>query len=86
MYLNLNENDASKLADQFEVDWKEEKYRIKGKPRILNVIWRVCVSKMIGFSFLYSVFDIILKWVEIMIVCHILMTKKKQDKNETLVC
>lgn len=61
MYQNLSENDASKLADQFEVDWKAEKYRMKGKPRILNVIWRVCVSKMIGFSFLYSAFDIILK-------------------------
>lgn len=61
VYTNLKENDAAMLTDRLQTEWKKEINREGRKPRILNVIWRVFVSKIIGFSFLYSILDIFLR-------------------------
>lgn len=65
IYKNLKENDAAALAQRFDAEWTAEKsHGAKRKPHIFNVIWRVCISKVIGFSFLYSLLDILLKCVD----------------------
>lgn len=56
IYTNLNKNDSARLTDLFEQEWEKEK-RSK-KPRLLNVIWKICVSKIIAFSCIYSAIDI----------------------------
>lgn len=61
IYRNLKSNDAATLTDHFELEWKKEKNREKQKPHFVSVIWTVCVSKIIGFSVLYSVLDIVLR-------------------------
>lgn len=66
VYKNLNANDAAKLTEKFNTAWETElAHSAKRKPHIFNVIWKVCISKIIGFSFLYSTIDIFLRWVEI---------------------
>lgn len=61
VYTNLRANDAARLTEKFQTEWKYEKNRKTLKPTILNVIWKVFVSKIIGFSFLYSIVDTCLK-------------------------
>lgn len=66
MYKNLNAIDAAKLTEKFNSEWETElAHSAKRKPHIFNVIWKVCISKIIGFSFLYSTIDIFLRCVGI---------------------
>lgn len=66
VYKNLSANDAAKLTEKFNSAWETElAHSAKRKPHIFNVIWKVCLSKIIGFSFLYSTIDIFLRCVEI---------------------
>ncbi|XP_055302412.1 probable multidrug resistance-associated protein lethal(2)03659 [Sitodiplosis mosellana] len=64
IYDNLKENDSAGLKVDFEDKWEKEKKREKRKPRILNVIWRISLSKTLGFSVLYSLIDILLRVVQ----------------------
>lgn len=59
IYKNLRANDAAMLADTFQVAWTAEIGKQRGAPRIWHVIWAKCVSKVIGYSFLYSALDIL---------------------------
>lgn len=61
IYNNLKANDSAHLKVIFEEKWEKEKKRIKGKPRIFNVLWKISMSKILGISFLYSLVDILLR-------------------------
>lgn len=61
VYKNLDANDAARLTEKFQTEWKNEKNRKTQNPKIVNIIWKVFVSKIIGFSFLYSIVDTCLK-------------------------
>ncbi|XP_031633880.1 probable multidrug resistance-associated protein lethal(2)03659 [Contarinia nasturtii] len=61
IYKNLHANDSVKLTQKFNECWEEEKNHGKKNPRIKHIIWKLCVSKIIGFSFIYSLVDIFLR-------------------------
>lgn len=62
IYRNLTINDSAKLKEVFATKWEEEKSQRKDKAKISNVIWKIWLSKIIGYSFLYSITDIILRY------------------------
>lgn len=61
IYRNLKMNDSAKLKINFAQKWEEEKRQRKNNAKLSNVIWQIWLSKMIGFSFLYSIVDIFLR-------------------------
>lgn len=61
IYRNLESNGSALLMDKFEKCWSTELSRADKKPSLRNVIWKTCVSKFIGWSFLYSAIDIFLR-------------------------
>lgn len=61
IYKNLREHEAAALTDKFNKLWEEEKR--KKQPRLFSVFRRIYAKKIIFHSIIYTIIDIILRYV-----------------------